>query len=102
MDLDSVELDHLEAAARMSDRIAFMQAELDRAVASGEGMMVKGVAGQPVSHPYVGEIRQYMALKALTLARIKISTAEDVQIGIVSMPRGVQQRDAANKRWSGQ
>jgi hypothetical protein len=94
--LDSLELTYLADAAALSDSIEQFQAAL---YASETGLMVKGYQGQPVEHPLIKEIRQHRALRALTLARIKVNApASEQQSGFV-LPIGVQQRDAANKRW---
>jgi hypothetical protein len=95
IDLDALELSHLEDAARLADRIEQMESVL---AASETGFMVKGYQGQPVAHPLLGEIRQSRQLRALTLARIKVTAPEEKMAGNV-LPLGVQQRDAANKRW---
>lgn len=40
--------------------------------------MVKGVAGQPVAHPLLGEVRQTRALRAqMLLARITVTPPEE-------------------------
>ena len=95
IDLDSLELSHLEDACRLADRLEQMESEL---AASSTGFMVRGYQGQPVAHPLLGEIRQTRALRALTLARIRVTPPEEKQ-GATVFALGVQQRDAANKRW---
>jgi hypothetical protein len=95
IDLDALELSYLADACRLADRIDELEAVL---AASETGYMVKGVAGQPVAHPLLGEIRQSRQLRATMLARIKVTAPEEKQTGVV-LPRGVQQRDAANARW---
>jgi hypothetical protein len=95
IDLDALELSHLEDACRLADRLEEMEAELAQ---SPTGFMVKGYQGQPVAHPLLGEIRQTRALRALTLACIRVTPPEEKQSGSV-FPLGVQQRAAANKRW---
>ena len=94
IDLDSRELTWLEDACRLTDRLEEMETVL---TATGT-FMVKGVAGQPVAHPLLGEIRQTRALRAQMLARITVTPPEEKQSAGV-FPLGVQQRDAANKRW---
>ena len=74
IDLDSLELSHLEDACRLADRLEQMELEL---AASPTGFMVKGYQGQPVAHPLLGEIRQTRALRALTLARIRVTPPEE-------------------------
>jgi hypothetical protein len=95
IDLDSLELSYLDDACRLTDRLEQMEAEL---AASPTGFMVKGYQGQPVAHPLISECRQTRALRALTLARIKVTPPEEKQSAGV-FPIGVQQRNAANKRW---
>jgi hypothetical protein len=95
IELDSLELCHLEDACRLTDRLDQMEAELAQ---SPTGLMCTGYQGQPVAHPLLGEIRQSRALRAQTLARIKVTPPEEKQVASVFM-RGVQQRAAANKRW---
>ncbi|WP_149481516.1 hypothetical protein [Mycolicibacterium sp. P1-18] len=97
MTLDSLENAYLEDAARLSDRIDELEAVLNDCET---GYMVKGVAGQPVAHPMIAEIRQTRAERARMLARIKVTPPADGEesSGFV-MPPGVQQRDAALKRW---
>ena len=95
IDLDSLELCHLEDACRLADRLEQMELELAQ---SPTGFMCKGYQGQPVAHPLLGEIRQTRALRAQTLARIRVTPPEEKQTGSV-FTLGVQQRTAANKRW---
>ena len=94
IDLDSRELTWLEDACRLTDRLEEMETVL---TATGT-FMVKGVAGQPVAHPLLGEIRQTRALRAQMLARITVSPPEEKKSASV-FPLGVQQRNAANTRW---
>jgi len=95
IDLDALELSHLGDAARLADRLEQMESELAE---SPTGFMVKGYQGQPVAHPLLGEIRQTRALRAQTLARIRVTPPEEKQTGNI-FALGVQQRAAANKRW---
>ncbi len=94
-DLDSRELTWLEDASRCADTIACLEA----ALANADGFMVKGVAGQPVAHPLLAEIRQTRALRAQLLARITVTAPEEKQSGTIYAPLGVQQRAAALQRW---
>jgi hypothetical protein len=94
IDLHSLELAWLEDACRLTDRLE----EMEAALAVAGTFMVKGVAGQPVAHPLLGEVRQTRALRAQMLARINVTAPEEKQSGSV-FARGVQQRDAANARW---
>ncbi|PND55529.1 hypothetical protein CRM90_22525 [Mycobacterium sp. ENV421] len=96
--LDSLENAYLEDATRLSDRIDELEADL---AVSPDGFMVKGVAGQPVAHPLIAEIRQSRAERARMLARIKVSApaVSESESGGVVLPMGVQQRDAARARW---
>lgn len=96
IDLDSRELYWLEDAARLADRID----QLEEALAESGDHVVPGHAGQPVAHPLLGEIRQSRMLRAQMLARIRVSAPEEKLTGNV-LPLGLQQRDAANKRWRG-
>jgi hypothetical protein len=95
IDLDSRELTWLEDACRLTDRLEEMEIVL---TATGT-FMVKGVAGQPVAHPLIAEIRQTRALRAQLLARITVSPPEEKQQSSGVFPRAVQARDAASKRW---
>jgi len=95
IDLDSRELTWLEDACRLTDRLEEMETVL---TATGT-FMVKGVAGQPVAHPLIAEIRQTRALRAQLLARITVSPPEEKQQSSGVFPRAVQARDAANRRW---
>jgi len=97
MTLDSLESAYLEDAARLSDRIDQLEDVLNDCET---GYMVKGVAGQPVAHPMIAEIRQTRAERARMLARIKVTppASQEESTGFV-VPPGVQQRDAALKRW---
>jgi hypothetical protein len=94
IDLDSREIAWLEDACRLTDRLDQLEAELE---AAGT-LMCKGVAGQPVAHPMLAEIRQTRALRAQMLARITVTPPEEKQSAGI-FPLGVQQRNAANKRW---
>jgi hypothetical protein len=94
IDLDSREIAWLEDACRLTDRLEQLEAEL---AAAGK-FMCKGVAGQPVAHPMLAEIRQTRALRAQMLARITVTPPEEKQSGSV-FTLGVQQRAAASKRW---
>ena len=94
VDLDSREIAWLEDACRLTDRLELLEAEL----AAAGTLMVKGVAGQPVAHPLLGEVRQTRALRAQMLARITVTPPEEKQSASV-FTLGVQQRAAANKRW---
>jgi hypothetical protein len=94
IDLDSREIAWLEDAARLTDRLEQLEAELAKAGT----FLAKGVAGQVVAHPLLAEIRQSRALRAQMLARITVTAPEEKQTANV-FPLGVQQRAAANKRW---
>ena len=94
IDLDSREIAWLEDACRLTDRLE----EMEAALAAAGTFMVKGVAGQSVAHPLLGEVRQTRTLRAQMLARINVTAPEEKQSGSV-FARGVQQRDAANARW---
>jgi hypothetical protein len=94
IDLDSRELTWLEDAARLTDRLDQLEAEL----ANAGTFLAKGVAGQVVAHPLLAEIRQSRALRAQLLARITVTPPEEKQTSNV-FALGVQQRAAANKRW---
>jgi hypothetical protein len=79
----------------LADRLEQMETELAQ---SPTGFMCKGYQGQPVAHPLLGEIRQTRALRALTLARIRVTPPEEKPTANV-FPLGIQQRNAANARW---
>jgi len=63
--------------------------------------MVKGVAGQPVAHPLLGEVRQTRALRAqMLLARITVTPPEEKpSAGVLAL--GVQQRTSGGLRPDG-
>jgi hypothetical protein len=98
IELDALERSYLEDACRLADRIDQMETTLAQ---SETGLMVKGYQGQPVAHPLLGEIRQSRQLRALTLARIRVTppAGKGSEAGGALLPMGVQQRDAANARW---
>lgn len=66
IDFEPYELAHLEAACRLQDRAA----ELDALVAT-DGLMIGGSKGQRVLHPAVAEARAARAEIARLLARIE-------------------------------
>jgi hypothetical protein len=98
IELDSLEKSYLEDACRLTDRIEQMETTLAE---SETGLMVSGYQGQPVAHPLLGEIRQSRQLRGQLLARIKVTppAGKESEPGGVVLPMGVQQRDAAAKRW---
>jgi hypothetical protein len=99
-ELTSRERQWLQSACNLRDRVV----ELEAVMAVSEPV-VKGVAGQPVAHPLLIEIRQHHQLIAQLLARLDLSTdEEDTAASIpVSSPalRSVKARAAAQKRWRG-
>jgi hypothetical protein len=79
--------------ARMADRIAAMDRELD-----GAELLVPGYLGKgTISNPLLTELRQTEALLAQTLTRLKPPAEEEEQQVVV--PRSVSARSAANARW---
>jgi hypothetical protein len=90
--LDAREQIWLEIACKTADTIARMEAEL----AKSPTTVVKGVAGQPASHPLLSEIRQHHLLIAQTLNRLKVDAPDS---GWMSVPGVNQARGAANARW---
>jgi hypothetical protein len=91
--LDAVELDHLARACSAADRIAALEAEVER-----DGVMVSGSRGQRVVNPCIGEIRQ------LDVVRMRLLDALDLDdpkaaIG-PSTPAQEKARHAAQARWA--
>ena len=90
----------LHSAAKLTDRVVFLES-----IMAVSDPVVKGVAGQPVSHPLLIEIRQHHQLIAQLLARLDLTT--DEEDGAARIPvsspalRSVKARDAAQKRWRG-
>jgi len=80
-----------------SDRLEQLEAEL----AAAGTFMVKGVPGQPVAHPLLGEVRQTRALRAqMLLARITVTPPEEKpSAGVFAL--GVQQRTSGGLRPDG-
>ena len=100
LELTSRERQWLHSACNLRDRVVELEA-----VMAVSDVVAKGVAGQPVAHPLLTEIRQHHQLVAQLLARLDLSTDddEDGTVGItVSSPalRSVKARAAAQKRWS--
>ncbi|MDH6247246.1 hypothetical protein [Mycobacterium sp. OTB74] len=95
IELESLEIAFLEDACRLSDRVEALEA----ALADAGTFLARGVAGQVVAHPLLGEIRQTRALRAQTLARIKVTAPEEKPAAGVFTVGAAQQRAAANKRW---
>ena len=92
VELDAREVAFLGSAASIADRIAALESEL-----AGADLIVKGVAGQPVSHPHIAEIRMHRQVFAQTLARIRT----DAPAESASDSGGSNRfRDAALARWS--
>jgi hypothetical protein len=84
----------MHRCAKMADRIAAMDRELD-----GAELLVPGYLGKgTVSNPLLTKLRQTAALLAQTLTRLKPPAEEDEQQPVV--PRSVSARSAANARWS--
>jgi hypothetical protein len=91
---DARESAMLHRCARMADRIAAMDRELE-----GAELLVPGYLGKgTVSNPLLTELRQTEALLAQTLTRLKPPAEDDSQD--VRVPRSVSARSAANARWS--
>jgi hypothetical protein len=89
--LDARELHWLQSAGSLADRIAVLEATVD-----GADLIVKGVAGQPVAHPLLAEIRLHRELLARTLARLRtdVPKAPSLPVGT-----GNRFRHAAMARW---
>ena len=100
LELTPRERQWLHSAAKLTDRVVALEAEMDSA-----DFVVKGVAGQPVVNGLLGEIRQHHQLIAQLLARLDLTT--DEEDGAARIPvsspalRSVKARAAAQKRWRG-
>jgi hypothetical protein len=95
LEFDAREQAMLHRCARMADRIAAMDRELE-----GADLLVPGYLGKgTVSNPLLTELRQTEALLAQTLTRLKPQAPED-ESQSVRVPRSVAARAAANTRWS--
>src|SRR6478672_2710569 len=100
LELTPRERQWLHSAAKLTDRVVFLES-----IMAVSDPVVKGVAGQPVSHPLLIEIRQHHQLIAQLLARLDLTT--DEEDGAARIPvsspalRSVKARDAAQKRWRG-
>ena len=100
LELTPRERQWLHSAAKLTDRVVFLES-----IMAVSDPVVKGVAGQPVSHPLLTEIRQHHQLIAQLLARLDLTT--DEEDGAARIPvsspalRSVKARDAAQKRWRG-
>jgi hypothetical protein len=82
----------LASAARLTDRVAELEAAID-----GADMIVPGYNGQPVAHPLLTEIRQHHLLISQTLARLKVDVPDEPGVlGVASVNKA---RSAANARW---
>jgi hypothetical protein len=90
--LDAREQIWLEIACKSADTIALMEAELTKSPTT----VVKGVAGQPVAHPLLAEIRQHHLLIAQTLNRLKVEAPAS---GWIAVPGANKARGAATARW---
>lgn len=89
-ELDAADLPLLEAAARLLDEIAELEAALDR-----DGAIVKGSRGTPIAHPALKELRDHRALFARTVKQLALPD-EDAEPESWTTKRA---RDAANARW---
>lgn len=92
LSLDSRELVWLRSAGKLADRIAELEAAMGE-----QPLVVPGHAKQPVSHPLLTEIRQYYALLAQTLGRIRVDAATVNAAG--DLAPGSRHRTAALTRW---
>jgi hypothetical protein len=94
LELTATEHRWLWSAAKLTDRVAELEAAID-----GADMVVPGYNAQPVAHPLLTEIRQHHLLISQTLARLKLDIPEDAGVlGVAGVNAG---RRAANKRWRG-
>ena len=94
LELTAVEQLWLASAAKLTDRVAALDAAIDRAE-----MVVPGYNGQPVAHPLLTEIRQHHLLISQTLARLKVDIPDEP--GLLSVAGVNKARGASNKRWRG-
>lgn len=85
------ELEVLERACRLSDRIASMETEL------GDTVVSTGSMGQVVVHPLIAEIRAHTATVAQLLHRLALP---DDATGAGESTRSTQARSAAKSRWT--
>lgn len=86
------ELRTLADAARASDRLSALRAQLD-----GMDLMVLGSTGQLVVNPLVAEVRAHEAHVAMLLSRLKLKDSASSARGGSS--RSVAARDRASERW---
>lgn len=83
------ELAVLEDACRTSDTIARLELAWE---SSGYLTEARGVAGQQVIHPLVGELRMQRSARAALLGKLKLPDLDDA-------PIVNQNRDAATSSW---
>jgi phage terminase small subunit len=91
-ELDRRELRHLERACVVADRLAELDAAVER-----EGAMVKGSRGQPVVHPAVSEARQLELVQLRLLASLELEDPEHRRER--GTPASKAARKAARSRW---
>jgi hypothetical protein len=85
LELTAVEQLWLASAARLTDRVAELEAAID-----GADMILPGYNGQPVAHPLLTEIRQHHLLISQTLARLKVDVPEEPGVLGVAGEQGPQ------------
>lgn len=89
------ELQILESACSMSDRIAEYEAAVE-----GEPLTVKGSQGQPVLHPVRAEIRSLRMSQATLLGKLDVPEEDESQQQRTGpMSRSEAARKAVNTRW---
>jgi hypothetical protein len=89
--LSDTELVLLVESCRLVDECE----QLKRALLS-EGAIVPGSAGQPRTHPALGELRQHRIALSRLLAQLALPEPE----GVLATPAQAKARRAANTRWS--
>lgn len=92
-ELDARETAHLERACVVADRIAGLEAEVER-----DGPMVDGSRGQRVLHPALPEIRQAEFLRLRLLNAIPTLAQDEPDRARSEGSRRAQR--AANARWA--
>lgn len=88
---DARELENLEAAAVLTDRLEQLNDLIDQ-----DGLMVAGSKGQKVLNPAITEARQVSAAISKHLGLIEIPNLETGKTETAATVRG---RHAANARW---
>ena len=94
LELTATERVHLANAARLADRAALLEDELD-----GADQVTAGSRNQEVVNPLIPELRSYCEAIDRALARIKVSEPEEPASGRPRDSGSVAPRAAALARW---